>query len=494
MLTFLELYQTLLGFVFFKLYTDAGLVYPPPLDVKKQDAGAGVGAFQLQDANPISSTATAKPKTVDIDGKKVSTKDVRQTIKSIAASAPSDLVDPDVDMPIVESIPQDGEDEEFVPQPSTSNPSEAAALPTLHSLSSLPQSQASKLFAPYTFWLSRETSRPIFEFIVRSFGGRIGWPASSGGGSPFDEIDESITHVIIDRPVVDKQNETEADKERRRRRKYVQPQWIVDCVNAGKILLEEPYLQGKTLPPHLSPFGGLPGAYDPTAIAEGQDVAMDDASDEESQIEGEDVEEDGEEEEEEEEPKLREKKEKAALKAAMESAVEDPAALRAAELEAEAAGVDFGTFEKEVAKSQKKSKKGKTVEPVESEKDMNKMMMSNKQRKLYERMKYGERKRTAEVRGTTYLLCLMVDLANNNDQIEREARGTEEIAHKSQETARKGHMRLRIPICQWCTSVIGSSCGLLTMFCYLITVVFIDLPLTSNSAYFTSVAFRSIFA
>jgi hypothetical protein len=36
MLTFLELYQTLLGFVFFKLYTDAGPVYPPPLRTKPQ--------------------------------------------------------------------------------------------------------------------------------------------------------------------------------------------------------------------------------------------------------------------------------------------------------------------------------------------------------------------------------------------------------------------------------------------------------------------------
>ena len=46
MLTFLELYQTMLGFVFFKLYTDAGLVYPPPLDTKKDEgaAGAGVGS------------------------------------------------------------------------------------------------------------------------------------------------------------------------------------------------------------------------------------------------------------------------------------------------------------------------------------------------------------------------------------------------------------------------------------------------------------------
>ena len=70
-----------------------------------------------------------------------------------------------------------------------------ATLPTLKTLSTLPQSSASKLFAPYTFWLSRETSRPIFEFIVRAFGGRIGWPATSGSGSPFDETDDSITHV-----------------------------------------------------------------------------------------------------------------------------------------------------------------------------------------------------------------------------------------------------------------------------------------------------------
>ena len=49
MLTFLELYQTLLGFVFFKLFTDAGLVYPPPMDASKDEAAAGVGAFSLQE-------------------------------------------------------------------------------------------------------------------------------------------------------------------------------------------------------------------------------------------------------------------------------------------------------------------------------------------------------------------------------------------------------------------------------------------------------------
>ena len=58
MLTFLELYQTLLGFVFFKLYTDAGLVYPPPLDTKKDEGAAGVGAFSLQEAKESRDTTT----------------------------------------------------------------------------------------------------------------------------------------------------------------------------------------------------------------------------------------------------------------------------------------------------------------------------------------------------------------------------------------------------------------------------------------------------
>ena len=86
---------------------------------------------------------------------------------------------------------------------------------------------------------------------------------------------------------------------------------------------------------------------------------------------------------------------KAALKAA--AAAEDAAALRAAELAAEAAGVDFGTFEKETRKAQKKARKAEVLKGDEAEQDMNKMMMSNKQRKLYERMKHGEKKRTVEV-------------------------------------------------------------------------------------------------
>ncbi|KAG6872881.1 hypothetical protein C0995_005739 [Termitomyces sp. Mi166 len=383
MLTFLELYQTLLGFVFFKLYTDNGLVYPPPLDLKMDEGGAGVGAFSLQDTVKTNATTTStKTKVVEVNGRTISSKDVRQTIKTINAA--STVSDEDVEMSGPNTNAEEV-DEDFVVHPSTSDQQTSASLPTLKSLADLPLSLSTTLFAPYTFWLSRETSRPIFEFLVRSFGGRIGWPVSSGSGSPIEESDELITHVIIDRPLVARTDETSNERERRLRRKYVQPQWVVDCINAGKILLEEPYGQGKILPPHLSPFGEAQGAYDPTVGLTGEREAAEESENEEV--------EDEEQEEEEEDGA-----DKVALKAATEVAVssEDPAALRVAELAAEAAGVDFGTFEKEVNKSSKASKKAVEDGVEDAEKDMNKMMMSNKQRKLYEKMKYSQKKRDNE--------------------------------------------------------------------------------------------------
>ena len=390
MLTFLELYQTLLGFVLFKLYMDAGLVYPPPLDKQKDDEGAGVDAFSLQDASSRTGQQSlpTPQKLLDIDGPTITGKDVRQTIKSIGRPSETDITDLEMSSaePVVNEV-----DEEFTVHPSASD-TVTTSLPTLKSIVTLPPSLTSTLFAPYTFFLSRETSRPIFEFIVRSFGGRIGWPASSGSGSPFAETDDSITHVIIDRPLLQQKDETAMERERRLRRKYVQPQWIVDCINSGKFLLEEPYAQGKTLPPHLSPFGESESAYDPTSELVSRSATMLDDVEPES---GKEVD-------------MEHITNHIALTDGAEIA--DPSVFRTAELAAEAAGVDYHMFEKEVRELRNKSKgtSGETVE--ESEKDMNKMMMSNKQRKLYEKMKYSQRKREHEVRmmlGLSFTLCLL---------------------------------------------------------------------------------------
>ncbi|KAF8922387.1 Pescadillo N-terminus-domain-containing protein [Mucidula mucida] len=358
MLTFLELYQTLLGFVLFKLYTDSGLVYPPPLDMKKYDGGAGVGAFNLQDMSKAAESGPATVKAVNVDGRNVTTKDVRQTIKEIASNVEPVPADVEMGQPEPEG---DAQDEEF-----------AAALPTLKTLESLPSSISTNLFSSCTFFLSRETSRPIFEFLVRSFGGRIGWEDSSGSGSPYSSSEDSITHVIIDRPLVEAKEESPEERKRRLSRKYVQPQWVVDCINAGKLLLEDNYAQGKSLPPHLSPFGEYyEGAYDPNTANEPMD---EDASEDEETAEKDDEVE-------------------KAIAAVATAAIGEESSLRAAELAAEAAGVDPTTFEKQVKKVSKQKKKEDAVDPEE---DMNKMMMSNRQKKLYEKVKHSQQKRVAE--------------------------------------------------------------------------------------------------
>jgi pescadillo protein len=367
MLTFLELYQTLLSFVFFKLYTDAGLVYPPPLDSKKDEGGAGIDALHMMTSSH--SLPAFSGQALTTEGRSVSAKDVRQTIKAIDVN-PEEI--PGVDMftstPILTQV-----DEEFVPQTSTSSSKETASvLPTLQTLAGLPQTINSSLFSSFTFWLSREVSRSIFEFVVRSFGGRIGWPPSSGGGSPFGETDPNITHVITDRPIVEKKDNDPIQRELCARRKHIQPQWVVDCINAGKILLEDPYGQGKILPPHLSPFDECEGAYIPLEATEGQEEDTESTSGEE----------DGEK-----------------MDDAVSNAVASghPTALIAAELEAEAAGVDYVDFQAEVHQAFRKQSKKPDDQSEGAEHGMNKMMMSNKQRKLYEKMKYSQHKKTTEV-------------------------------------------------------------------------------------------------
>ncbi|CUA77596.1 Pescadillo homolog [Rhizoctonia solani] len=388
MLTFVELYQTLLGFVFFKLYSDISLVYPPPLNLDKDEAGAGVGAFTLEDIIGEQSILPATPvvKKVEVDGKLVTNKDVKRAILDINSTplppqptvsiskASADVTSTDVDI-----LPDD-----FIVQPSKSIEGQGAPLLTMRDISILPSATSPLLFSSLTIFLSRETPRPLLEFIIRAFGGRVGWPATLGAGSPFDENDPSITHVIVDRPV-------NGDATPVGRRKYVQPQWVVDSINTGRLLVEDTYAQGKILPPHLSPFGEGSSTYVPDAnVAEPTEEDLPAESEESAN-------------EEEEDEKMadteavtpEETVTRPALAAAA-AAPDDPALRRAAELEAERAGAEYATFEADLKKAIKKQPK-KATEPVEdNELEMNKMLMSNKQRKLYERMKYGEKKRALE--------------------------------------------------------------------------------------------------
>jgi len=48
MTTFLEFYETLLGFVNYKLYTDENYHYPPLIQFEKDQAGYGLSSFVLE--------------------------------------------------------------------------------------------------------------------------------------------------------------------------------------------------------------------------------------------------------------------------------------------------------------------------------------------------------------------------------------------------------------------------------------------------------------
>ena len=188
------------------------------------------------------------------------------------------------------TLPSEVPEEDFS-DPTSSTP-QITYLSLSNSLSSLATFQ--NIFSSLKFYLSREVPRYSLEFMIKSFGGEVGWDSSVGAGSTFDERDETITHQVVDRPNVEEKYEN---------RVYIQPQWVYDCVNARRLLKVGLYRVGRRLPPHLSPFvESKEGDYMPTIV---QEVESDEEEEEEEEIigpaeeEGEETEEEEEEEEEE---------------------------------------------------------------------------------------------------------------------------------------------------------------------------------------------------
>ncbi|RWS25384.1 pescadillo-like protein, partial [Leptotrombidium deliense] len=193
MTTFNEFYVHLVGFVIYRLYSEANLYYPPKI-------------------------SAATDNNVDCGD---------EYFEEIAA----------LNTPIVKKNISVEEDVNF----DTFNEPE---LNGNNSLSFHELIKFQKLFDGLKFFLSREVPRESLVFVIRSFGGLTSWD-SLYPGATYSEDDESITHQIVDRDNVANKYIT---------RYYVQPQWIFDCVNARRLLPVENYFVGVTLPPHLSPF------------------------------------------------------------------------------------------------------------------------------------------------------------------------------------------------------------------------------------------------
>ncbi|GAA5897422.1 hypothetical protein JCM5296_004158 [Sporobolomyces johnsonii] len=406
MLTFLELYQTLLGFVFFKLYTDNNLVYPPKLDDVLDENGAGIGALLLEEAGAkgLVVDRTAEEALGDAEGKekkRVYAKDVRKQIKEIEQGGATPAEDKEIEQQadseaatFAGAADDAALELDVFPTPSGADSSDPAT--TVVQPSSL--SASTGLFAPYYFYLSREVTRPTLEFVIRSFGGRVGWDAVLGAGSPYKEDDPRITHHILDRPVLPSSAAGHPGK-----RAYVQPQWVVDCINKKTLLPTDEYKPGAVLPPHLSPFVDddevrQRGGYVPMEAA----GAADEEHDVEMDSEDEDDEDEAMEEEEEDETAPKGKKSRSALLAAARNPTND--SLRhAAELEAEARGIAPAQFEAELAAETKKAKKdaapaakGPKKVSRSQEEQLASIMLTGKQKKLYNKMVYSKDRKAEE--------------------------------------------------------------------------------------------------
>jgi pescadillo protein len=218
MLTFLEFYRTLVGFVNFKLYTELNMTYPPKIDE--------TGGFHLDEHMP---------------------KGNRQQQDE----------EEDEELDEFKSTAQ-GEDEDDTLKKIQAASHEAAEL--------------ERLFEGQKFFLSRETPRYALEFMIRSCGGQVSWDPSVGVNPPFAESDETIRYQITDRPSV---------RNRILSRNYVQPQWVADCINARKIIKPSLYEPGAELPAHLSPFvEAKAGDYVPKTGVESEDEEVEEVEEE----------------------------------------------------------------------------------------------------------------------------------------------------------------------------------------------------------------------
>ncbi|KAI9783581.1 MAG: mRNA-binding ribosome synthesis protein nop7 [Peltula sp. TS41687] len=307
--TFVEFYSTLLGFVNFRLYTSVGLVYPPKFDATSDERGGELRAMTIQgkaigvEGTRLISQAAGAPD----DG--TTTNGVRGGAETETRTHPQQSKEQleTVVRQIAASEEQQQPEQEPGQEESnnyqTSEAIDVFEAPISADADILPQpsmstTETASLFAPFAFFLSRETPRQPLEFLLRAFGcTRIGWDAVLGDGAfTTDEADPAITHQVVDRPpmpvdVEDTEGEESpvpprrAPNSRYPGRTYIQPQWVWDCVNAGKLLRPDLYAPGAELPPHLSPWvKPSKGQYDPTLPLEEQEREGE-AEEEEDEVE-----------------------------------------------------------------------------------------------------------------------------------------------------------------------------------------------------------------
>lgn len=264
MLTFLELYQSTLQFVMFSLYNEMGIQYPPNVDDAVDSAGILYIGNTSKMIDEVKSDRDTNAKVKKINAKISRLEDdIRELDNPSVSDEDSDgeeeneddiviYVDDDDDLPEIDddSDASDPDDDDIPVHKTVSDDDEPAPAPDSADVALVggavdvadEDGICSTLFKGLKFFLGREVPREQLSLVIQSFGGVVGW---DGEGSPYDEMDQRITHHIIDRPKPLVKHEN---------RIFVQPQWVFDSANARVLVNTTKYSPGIVPPPHLSPF------------------------------------------------------------------------------------------------------------------------------------------------------------------------------------------------------------------------------------------------
>jgi len=262
MMSFFEFYETLLGFILFKLYSDVGLRYPFPVKELGGEVIGGTSAILAANLRVLGSAfesskgsisnvvkeslveqstdATEDDKEADVEEKKRKTeellKSVDSTLKKLSDETEEDDEEEDVDVagPLKVALDEMADEQKRAVVPGSKEELDEDAL------------KRKSLFQGLTFFLSREVPRGYLELVCLAHGGKVGW---EGENSPLALDDPSITHHIVDRPKLPNSYENLPKS-----REFIQPQWILDCTNFLFLLPIARYSVGSQLPPHLSPW------------------------------------------------------------------------------------------------------------------------------------------------------------------------------------------------------------------------------------------------
>lgn len=348
MVAFVEFYSTLLQFVLFKLYSESGLVYPPPIDTKKGNGTDGISSYVLQ---------TTQDRKFAISATHATDADVQDTVLSFGKAHEADEKNSKHNIEDAGGSENDSDQENALDKfEAEDGDGDELAQPK--------GCKKRNLFEGLVFFVGREVPLEVMEFAITAFGGKIKSELRMDHVMDFENTDfdgasklmdlNSITHQITDRPTI---------QNKRPDCICIQPQWIFDCINKMTLLPHAPYAPGELLPPHLSPWGDAGGYEVESDLSENKsDAEESEQAFEANSSDSEDVDE------------------------------------TQKELELEAAGIPYSeTANKQEGANKKPGKRRQKSQTSDDDLELRKAFMSTKERKLYDELKSKQEKEKARL-------------------------------------------------------------------------------------------------